>query len=101
MADLLVELYDTHIGTLVGTWRNFDFIADSAAVEKFGIDSTILSMSTPLTAIATRPRKDRRQNFFRELLPEGRMLTRLAARPRWQACRTRSSWRIPSTAGTG
>lgn len=78
MADLLVELYDTRIGTIVGTWRNFDFIADPAAVDKFGIDATILSMSIPLAAIATRPRKDRRQNFFRELLPEGRMLARMA-----------------------
>ncbi|MGY0503410.1 HipA N-terminal domain-containing protein [Nocardia sp. FBN12] len=79
MADLVVELYGTRVGTIVGTWRNFDFIADAAAVDKFGIDATILSMSIPLAAIATRSRKDRRQNFFRELLPEGRMLARMAS----------------------
>ncbi|MFE3542468.1 type II toxin-antitoxin system HipA family toxin [Nocardia sp. NPDC059177] len=79
MADLVVELYDTRIGTVIGTWRNFDFIADQSAVAEFGIDSTILSAAIPLAAIATRPRKDRRQNFFRELLPEGRILTRMAA----------------------
>ncbi|MFD6398005.1 type II toxin-antitoxin system HipA family toxin [Nocardia sp. NPDC060249] len=79
MADLVIELYDTRIGTLTGTWQNFDFVADPAAVDKFGIDSAILSVSIPLAAVATRSRKGRRQNFFRELLPEGRMLTRMAA----------------------
>jgi serine/threonine-protein kinase HipA len=35
-------------------------------------------VAIPLTVMAVRSRKERRQNFFRELLPEGRMLTRLA-----------------------
>jgi serine/threonine-protein kinase HipA len=79
MADLIVELYGTHIGVLAGpSWRTFDFVPDSGAVTKFGIDSQILSVAIPLTVVQVRSRKDRRQNFFRELLPEGRMLTRLA-----------------------
>ena len=61
-----------------GTWRAFDFVPDPAAVVKFGIDSPILSVAIPLTVVAVRSRRERRQNFFRELLPEGRMLTRLA-----------------------
>jgi serine/threonine-protein kinase HipA len=78
MADLVVELYGTRAGTLTGTWRTFDFLPDVAAVNRFGIDSPILSVAIPLTVVAVRSRKERRQNFFRELLPEGRMLTRLA-----------------------
>jgi len=78
MADLVVELYGTRVGVLSGTWRAFDFVPDLAAVARFGIDSPILSVAIPLTAVAVRSRKARRQNFFRELLPEGRMLARLA-----------------------
>jgi serine/threonine-protein kinase HipA len=78
MGDLVVELYGTLAGTLAGTWRTFDFLPNPAAVARFGLDSPVLSVAIPLAAVAVRSRKDRRQNFFRELLPEGRMLTRLA-----------------------
>jgi len=82
MADLVVELYGTPAGVLAGPWRTFDFVPDPAAVARFGIDSTILSVAIPLTIVAVRSRKERRQNFFRELLPEGRMLTRMAQQAR-------------------
>lgn len=78
MADLAVELYGTRAGVLRGTWRTFDFVPDPVAVVKFGIDSPVLSVAIPLTVVAVRSRRERRQNFFRELLPEGRMLARLA-----------------------
>jgi serine/threonine-protein kinase HipA len=78
MADLVVELYGTRAGSLSGTWRTFDFRPDAAAVARFGLDSPVLSLAIPLTVVAVRARRERRQNFFRELLPEGRMLTRLA-----------------------
>ncbi|MBL7490058.1 HipA domain-containing protein [Frankia sp. AgB1.9] len=78
MADLVVELYGTQVGVLTGPWRTFDFVTDPAAVNSFGLDSTILSAAIPLTVVRIRARKDRRQNFFRELLPEARMLSRLA-----------------------
>lgn len=78
MADLIVELYGTRVGTLRGTSRSFDFLPEQEAVAEFGIDSLILSVAIPLTVIPTRSRRGRRQNFFRELLPEGRMRTRLA-----------------------
>ncbi len=78
MADLLVDLYGKRIGTLTGPWRTFDFVTNPDAVADFGIDSPILSVAIPLTAVPVRARKERRQNFFGELLPEGRMLTRLA-----------------------
>jgi serine/threonine-protein kinase HipA len=78
VADLVVKLYGTQVGVLSGTWRTFDFVPDPAAVARFGIDSTILSVAIPLTAVTIRSRKARRQIYFRELLPEGRMLARLA-----------------------
>ena len=78
MTDLTVDLYGRRVGTLKGPWRTFDFLPDPAAVAEFGIDSPILSVAIPLAVVPVRPRKGRRQNFFRELLPEGRMLTRLA-----------------------
>jgi serine/threonine-protein kinase HipA len=82
MADLIVELYGTRAGVLAGPWRTFGFVPDPAAAARFGIDSTILSVAIPLTVVAVRSRKERRQNFFRELLPEGRMLTRIAQQAR-------------------
>jgi serine/threonine-protein kinase HipA len=78
MADLIVELYGVQIGALRGPWRTFDFLTSPSAIAEFGIDSQILSMAIPLTVVSVRSRAERRQNFFRELLPEGRMLTRLA-----------------------
>lgn len=78
MADLVVELYGMRIGALVGSWRTFDFLPSTAAVSAFGIDSPLLSVAVPLALVPTRSRKGQRQNFFRELLPEGRMLTRMA-----------------------
>jgi serine/threonine-protein kinase HipA len=78
MADLIVELYGTRVGVLTGPWRTFDFLTAPAAIAEFGIDSQILSTAIPLAVVPVRSRRERRQNFFRELLPEGRMLTRLA-----------------------
>ncbi|MGX1770619.1 type II toxin-antitoxin system HipA family toxin [Nocardia brasiliensis] len=78
MGDLVVELYGTRVGRAIGTWRNFDFLAEPEAIARFGLDSSILSISIPLAAVATRAGKARRQNYFRELLPEGRMRTRMA-----------------------
>src|SRR5665648_533672 len=76
MADLRVELF----GHLVGTdWRTFDFRTAREAVERFSLGSTILSEAIPLELVPTRARAERRRTFFAELLPEGRVLTRLAA----------------------
>lgn len=78
MSELVVELSGERIGRLVGDWRSFDFRSEAAAVQRHGLGSTVLSVSVPLEAIAARGRKGRRQSFFQELLPEGRMLDRLA-----------------------
>ena len=57
-------------------WRTFDFLPDPDAVTRFGLDSPILSVAIPLTVVPVRARKERRQNFFRELLPEDRVNVR-------------------------
>ena len=71
MAELAVELYGTLIGTLIGSGSDFDFKGSAAGLSRFGLDSTVLSVAIPLAAIHPRSQKKRRQNFFRELLPEG------------------------------
>ncbi|MFE6919895.1 HipA N-terminal domain-containing protein [Nocardia sp. NPDC057663] len=78
MTDLVVELYETRVGTLTGSRQDFEFVPAPSAIETFGLDSTILSLAIPFAVVPTRSGKGRRQNFFRELLPEGRMLSRLA-----------------------
>lgn len=78
MSELIVELSRERIGRLLGDRRTFDFHADPEALQRYGIDSTALSVAVPLAAVAARGQKRRRQNFFQELLPEGRMRERLA-----------------------
>lgn len=79
MADLRVELYGTLVGHLVGSdWRTFDFRATREAIDRFSLGSTVLSEAIPLELVPTRARAERRRAFFAELLPEGRVLTRLA-----------------------
>lgn len=78
MGDLVVELYGQRLGTLQGDWRSFDLVPDPAAALRFGLDSTVMSIAVPLQVRSTRSRAAIRRNFFAELLPEGRMRTRLA-----------------------
>ena len=78
MGDLVVELYGQRLGRLSGDWRTFDLIPDPAAARHFGLDSTVMSLAVPLQLRSTRSRSPLRRNFFAELLPEGRMRTRLA-----------------------
>lgn len=83
MPDLEVHLYETHVGNLVGdSWRDFDFVATPAAVERFGVGSTVLSESVPLVPHQPRGKAARRRVFFDELLPEGAARQRLADRAR-------------------
>lgn len=83
MPDLEVHLYETHVGNLVGdSWRDFDFVATPAAVERFGVGTTVLSESVPLVPHQPRGKAARRRVFFDELLPEGIARQRLADRAR-------------------
>lgn len=78
VGDLVVELYGQRLGALRGDWRSFDLDPDPAAALRFGLDSTVMSIAVPLQVRSTRSRATVRRNFFAELLPEGRMRTRLA-----------------------
>lgn len=81
MSELRVELYGILVGRLTGTdWRTFDFRADRSCFDHFDLGSTVLSESVPLELASNRTRASRRRNFFTELLPEGRILSNLAAR---------------------
>jgi serine/threonine-protein kinase HipA len=83
MPRLEVHLYGTHIGDLVGeSWRDFDFVATTEAVERFGVGSTVLSESVPLVPRQPRGKASRRRVFFDELLPEGAARQRMADRAR-------------------
>lgn len=68
---LVVELQGARVGTLDGDARTFDFVADEAAIELFGVNNTALSVSIPLTKSQRRDHATRRRNWFAELLPEG------------------------------
>lgn len=78
MGDLVVELHGRRIGRLAGDWRTFDFHAEPEAVARYGLDSVVLSVAVPLSLAPTRSGRAARQAFFHGLLPEGRMLTRMA-----------------------
>ncbi|SCX03684.1 type II toxin-antitoxin system HipA family toxin [Candidatus Aquiluna sp. UB-MaderosW2red] len=79
MASLNVELHGELVGRLIGqSKRNFDFVADPAALEKYGLGSQVLSVAVPLLRSSTGGKADRRRNYFAELLPEGESLERLA-----------------------
>lgn len=78
MTELFVQLSGEPIGRLIGDRRNFDFVVEPAALERHGLGSPVLSVAVPLEAVAARGGKARRQNYFQELLPEGRMRERLA-----------------------
>ncbi|GAB3915058.1 hypothetical protein GCM10011575_46630 [Microlunatus endophyticus] len=78
MGDLTVELYGSPIGRLSGSWQTFDFHAEPDAVRRYGLDSLILSVAIPLAVVTSRSNRRRRQAFFAGLLPEGRMLSRMA-----------------------
>ncbi|WP_026550079.1 HipA domain-containing protein [Arthrobacter sp. Br18] len=81
MGELRVELYGNLVGWLtVRDWRTFDFRTDRSCFDHFDLGSTVLSESVPLELAANRARASRRRNFFAELLPEGRILSNLAAR---------------------
>ena len=57
--------------------EHFDFAADPSAVARHGALSPILSVSVPLTTRPNPRSRALRQNFFEEILAEGRIRERL------------------------
>lgn len=68
---LAVELYGTRLATLAGSENDFDLTISNDAYQRFGINSSIFSLTTPLAPMLRRDHAERRRNWFRELLPEG------------------------------
>ncbi|MCL2526407.1 MAG: HipA domain-containing protein [Coriobacteriia bacterium] len=83
MTRLSVHLYGQRLGWLVlrnksKVDKSFDFEADLSAIEHFGLDSVSMSVAVPLRIKQNPKHVRRRQNFFSELLPEGRTLAHIA-----------------------
>lgn len=68
---LTVELHGTIVGNLEGDARSFDFVPSAEGIERFGVNSSVLSVAVPLVAQQRRDHSGRRRNWFSELLPEG------------------------------
>ena len=68
---LAVELYGTVVGELGDDPRTFDFTPTRDGLGSFGTNSTILSVTIPLSPTQRRDHAGRRRNWFTELLPEG------------------------------
>lgn len=77
--ELTVALYGTRVGVLRGVdWRSCDLVFAPEALERWGVNSPVLSVASPL---GLRPRAShaaRRRNVVAELLPEGPARERLA-----------------------
>ena len=72
MSKLIVELYGCVLGTLTHDRNRFTFEVDHNVFEKYALSSMIMSLSVPLNLRYTTAQKKRSDNFFAELLPEGR-----------------------------
>ena len=68
---LAVELYGTVIGELTGQPATYDFVPSSDGVDRFGANSSVLSVAVPLVAVSRKHQASRRRTWFAELLPEG------------------------------
>lgn len=68
---LAVELYGTVIGELTGQPATYDFVPSGDGVDRFGANSSVLSVAVPLVAVSRKHQASRRRNWFAELLPEG------------------------------
>jgi hypothetical protein len=49
---LAVELYGTVIGELIGQPATYDFVPSSEGVDRFGANSSVLSVAVPLVAVS-------------------------------------------------
>lgn len=59
---LAVELYGMRIGMISGGERTFDLVVADESMERFGVNSTVLSVTMPLTVTPRRDHAGRRRN---------------------------------------
>lgn len=77
--ELHIELYGTLVGTIRGSqWRTADLTFAPEAIERWGVNSPVLSVGAPLELRPRRGRAARRRTVLAELLPEGPMREHLA-----------------------
>lgn len=72
MTELCVYLGGSELGRISGESRYFDFEFTADALGRYGAGSAVLSVAVLATRPLRRAQRARRQNFFEELLPEGR-----------------------------
>jgi len=72
MGRLNVELYGSLLGRLTQEERGFLFEVEPSVFGRYPNNSTIMSVAVPLSLNYTAPQRKRYENFFAELLPEGR-----------------------------
>ena len=72
MSKLIVELYGSVLGAISQDRGRLSFEVDHNVFGKYPLSSTIMSLSVPLNLRYTAAQKKRADNFFAELLPEGR-----------------------------
>jgi len=72
MSKLNVELYGTVLGTLTQKGKGVSFEIHKEVFKKYQVSSTVMSLAVPLLLQYTGIQKKRSDNFFAELLPEGR-----------------------------
>ena len=72
MSLLNIDLYGTLLGTLSEAGNRMEFAVDPGAFTKYQLSSTIMSLAVPLNLRYTAAQRRRADNFFKELLPEGR-----------------------------
>lgn len=88
MAELHVALYGEPVGALIGERDDFSFSVDPAAIERFGLGSTQMSIAIPFFERGSRRNEAIERNFFEELLSEGSVRAQLAANARVDANNT-------------
>ena len=77
--ELAVELYGTRVAVLRGPdWRAADLAFTPDALDRWGVNSPVLSVAAPLEVRPRRARAERRRNVLAEMLPEGPMRVSLA-----------------------
>lgn len=100
MADLVVDLYGTRIGSLRGDWRAFDLMFESSGVRTFGIDSPILKPAPEALATVIYDEEYGARPCSIALMARSNSLPRMTS-SRKPTRRTTGKWRSRSPASTG
>lgn len=77
--ELAVDLYGTTVAVVRGSeWRTADFVFVNEALDRWGVNSPVLSVAAALEVRPRASRAQRRRNVLAEFLPEGPMRQHMA-----------------------